>query len=221
MIADIYYLIPLYRWKIPTLTFIDSVINLITTIIALVIGLYAYKGYLLTREKKLLHINISFTVIGGGILVEAILNFLAVISRAPSLFIIGESVSMTAQILGYLILLYTYYRPGIIEEEAVVGASLLILEGIRKGRVLYGYLILAIIVIFILYRLSLNLIVKKDVGALLSFTAFTVLEASYLLFTLSLYNIRLYFVGELFRMTGFVILAILLYIISRGAERRL
>lgn len=207
--------------RVPALTFIDTFINLITTVIALVIGLYAYKGYILLNEKRLLHINLSFTIIGAGILVEAILNFIAIISRSPGSFIIGESVSVLAQIVGYVILIYAYYRPVIRHNVEALLLALVIFGSNRVSRVLYGYLLLAIIIIFVLYKLALNLMIKRDVGSLLSFLSFAILESSYLILTLSLYNIRLYLIGEFFRMMGFLILALLLYITSRGAERKL
>ncbi len=195
-----------------TFTTLDFILILISSIISLLVAVYAYKGYILVREKILLYLNLAFTLIGAGLFIEALTIIFAIISRGLITLAIGDYTSMLAQIIGYLLLIYAYYTPTE-EEPKTILPALIVLTGI-VGYVLN--LILIIVVTFIIAKLVVNFLVKRSIYSGFSLASFLLIDLSHIMLAISPYRASFILVSELIRLLGFILLVALLISISRG-----
>jgi len=174
-------------------------------ILTIVIGIWAYRGYRLLKDKRLLKIYLGFTVIGGGIFVQLLLSIYTSFFRPQFFLVYGEYASALAQLLGYLIIVIGYYRP---EEE---GLALQIIGASIAFQLLTIYLICAILIMFILYRVILSYMIYKERKLLYSILAFTLLTFSYLGISISMARPDYKFISNVARLMGFLILAASIY----------
>lgn len=198
--------------SIPPFTIMDFVITIVTSMICFIISIYAYKGYLVIKEKSLFNLNLAFTLIGSGLLIEAITIILAISSREMIVLLLGDYTSMLTQIIGYSLIIYTYYKPARIEE---VLPALIFISGT------IGYLLNIIIIIiltFIVSRLIVNFTMRKSLGSSLSLASFILIDLSHILIAINPYRISVLVTGEIVRLIGFILLAILLYVTSREGK---
>ena len=174
-------------------------------ILTILIGIWAYRGYKLLKDKRLLKIHLGFTIIGGGIFVQLLLSTYTLLFRPQFFLVFGEYASALAQLLGYLIIVIGYYRP---EEE---GLALQIIGASIAFQLLTLYLICAILIMFILYRVILSYTIHKERKMLYSVVAFTLLAFSYLGISLSMGRPEYRFISNIIRLLGFLILAASIY----------
>ncbi len=59
----------------------DSFMEFIAFAIAMAVAFQAMKGYTLSRERTLLYLNISFLLLGAGLLVDGLANLIVLLSR--------------------------------------------------------------------------------------------------------------------------------------------
>ena len=92
----------------------DSLMEFIAFAIATAVALQAMKGYTLTRERTLLYLNISFLLLGAGLLVDGLANLVVLLSRFHRNFIylsrLGYTIDFLAQLVAYTILVVVYVQ---------------------------------------------------------------------------------------------------------------
>jgi len=187
-------------------TLMDIILTLISGILCVLIAIYAYKSYMIIKEKTLLYINLTFSLVSTGLFVEVIMLAMVIMGKFISLVVIGEYVSVWSQIIGYAILVYAYYKFSL-EQKGIIGFIALTLA----PHMLLWYSILIVVVTFIVVKLLINYLINRSRSSALTLVSFIILEISYILLLISLYNLRLYFLAELLRLLAFCMLAIMLY----------
>lgn len=178
----------------------------------LFIGLYAYKGYRLLKDKRLLNIHLGFTIIGGGLLVQLILFIFIQFIKPLFYMLSADYVSAFAQMLGYLIIVIGYYRAAPEQNLNIVGPLTLIFP------LMASYLGSAILTIFILYRIIVNYLITKDHNLLTSILAFSLLPVSYILLSLAVARPEFILLGNFIRLMGFMLIAGSIYRTSSGVR---
>lgn len=179
-------------------------------IITILVGIWAYRGYRLLKDRRLLNIHLGFTIIGGGIFVQLLLSTYTLFFRPQFFIVFGEYASALAQLLGYLIIVIGYYRP---EDE---GVALQIIGASVAFQLLTIYLICSILIMFILYRVILSYTIHRERKMLYAIIAFTLLAFSYIGISLSMGRPEYRFVSNIARLIGFLILAISIYTGEKG-----
>ena len=178
----------------------------------LFIGLYAFKGYRFSRDKRLLNIHLGFTIIGGGLLVQLILFIFTQFIKPLFYMLTADYVSAFAQLLGYLIIVIGYYKTVPEDSISAIPPFTFVFP------LMVSYLGSAILTIFILYRIMVNYLITRNHNLLTSLLAFSLLPISYILLSLAAARPEFILLGNFFRLTGFLLLAGSIYRSSSGLE---
>ena len=164
------------------------------------IAVYSYRGYKSIGDKRLLNIYLGFTLVGGGLLTELLTTIFTRIFRFIFFGLVGDYTSISAQLIGYLIIVSGYYRYREGYSQAVPPAIIFTPLSIL-------YIANSIATIFILYKILVNYILTRDRAILYSLSAFTVLTFSYALLGIAVLRPTLNLMGNVIRLLGFTILA--------------
>ena len=163
----------------------DSLMEIIAFIIAMAVAHQAMKGYNLSKEKTFLYLNLSFVLLGAGLLIESVSNFLVVLARFHRGFLIlaplGYTINFITQVLAYGVLIFTYVQQtrkmGV--EVAMAAVPLLMFE-----RNAFTELILIFLLAYIAIQTAINYSINKTTASLLVLGAFVSLVISHLFFLL-------------------------------------
>ena len=159
--------------------------EIIAFIIAMAVAHQAMKGYNLSKEKTFLYLNLSFVLLGAGLLIESVSNFLVVLARFHRGFLIlaplGYTINFITQVLAYGVLIFTYVQQTrkIGVEVAMAAVPLLMFE-----RNAFTELILIFLLAYIAIQTAINYSINKTTASLLVLGAFVSLVISHLFFLL-------------------------------------
>jgi len=163
----------------------DSLMEFIAFAIAMAVALQAMKGYALAKERTLLYLNLSFILLGAGLLVDGLANLIVLLSRFHKGFLflsaVGYTINFVAQVLAYgiLILAYLHQTRGWGSQLVAAAVPLTLLEHNPLTE-----LILIFLVIYIAAQTAINYNVSKTTTSLLVFGAFTSLTIAHVFFLL-------------------------------------
>jgi len=190
----------------------DSLMEFIAFAIAIAVAYQALKGYRLSKERTLLYLNISFALLGAGLLIDGFSSIILLLARSQRTFLvvsaIGYTINFIAQVLAYGLLVIAYVqqarRGGIPMAMAALPAFLLFEHNAVTE------LILIFLLAYISMQTAMNYSVSKTTNALLVFGGFaslTIAHLFFLLFTLAPVFFPFAHIAQLF---GFLLLLAML-----------
>ena len=147
--------------------------EIIAFIIAMAVAHQAMKGYNLSKEKTFLYLNLSFVLLGAGLLIESVSNLVVVLARFHRGFLVlaplGYTINFITQVLAYGVLIFTYVQQTrkIGVEVAMAAVPLLMFE-----RNAFTELILIFLLAYIAIQTAINYSINKTTGSLLVLGAF-------------------------------------------------
>lgn len=181
--------------------------ELIAFAIAIAVAYQAVKGYRLFKERTLLFLNLSFSLLGAGLLIDSLSNTIVLVAgfhrEFLSLIGVGYTINFITQVLAYGILVFAYMqRAGNMGGET----ALAVVPFIFFEHNAVAELILIFLLVFIAAHTAMNYSISKTTNALLVVGAFLSLSVShvfFLLFTLAPIFFPFAHVAQLF---GFLLL---------------
>jgi len=193
----------------------DSLMEFIGFAIASAVAYQALKGYRLSKERTLLYLNLSFGLLGAGLLIEGLANLVVLLVRFHRGFLFlsafGYTIDFVAQFLAYGLLVFAY-----VQQTRNVGAQVPIAV-VAAAPVFFFFehnavteLILLFLLVYIATHTAINYNMNKSASALLVFGAFVSLSVAhlfFLLFTLAPVFFPFAHVAQLF---GFLLLLAML-----------
>jgi len=183
----------------------------IASIIAIAIANQALKGYNLSKEKTLLYLNISFVLIGAGLLVDGLTSLIVDLAGARPGFLypfaVGYSINFVAQVIAYGLLVYAYIH----QARSVPGPAVLAAVPFlffRRNAV--TELILVFLLAYIAIQTGTNYGVNKSKNALLVFAAFVSLSIAHVFFLIFTVAPIFYPFAHVAQLVGFLLLLAML-----------
>ena len=89
-----------------------SMMEFIAFVITIAVAYQALKAYNLSKEKTLLYLNLSFVLIGAGLLIDGLSGLIVLLARLHReffyLFGVGYTINFIAQLIAYGLLVYAY-----------------------------------------------------------------------------------------------------------------
>jgi len=193
----------------------------IAFIIAIAIANQALKGYHLSRERTLLYLNISFVLIGTGLLVDGLSSLIVYLAHVRRAFIflfgIGYTINFLAQLVAYALLVFAYIHqarsvgsgPG----PALAAAAMPLLFFERNA---VSELILIFLLVYIATQTGINCRINKGSNALLVFGAFASLAIAHVCFLIFTVAPIFFPIAQITQLFGFVLLLIMLLRVNRS-----
>jgi hypothetical protein len=189
----------------------DSLMEFIAFVIAIAVAYQAMKGYKLTKEKTLLYLNLSFALIGAGLLIEGLSNLIVILASPRRGFLypfsVGYTINFVAQLLAYGLLVYAYIHQARHPTATVTLAAVPMLFFEHNA---VTELILIFLLVYIATQTAINYSINKNTNSMLVFGAFaslSVAHAFFLLFTVAPLFFPFAHIAQLF---GFLLLLAML-----------
>ena len=181
--------------------------------IASAVAYQALKGYKLSKERTLLYLNLSFGLLGAGLLIEGLANLVVLLVRFHRAFLFlsafGYTIDFVAQFLAYGLLVFAY-----MQQTRNVGAQVPVAAAAVPAFFFAHNAVTELILIFLLVYITthtaMNYKMNKSTSALLVFGAFASLSVAhlfFLLFTLAAVFFPFAHIAQLF---GFLLLLAML-----------
>jgi hypothetical protein len=183
----------------------------IAFLIAIGIANQALKGYQLSKERTLLYLNISFVLIGAGLLVDGLSSLIVLLLHARRAFLylfgVGYTINFLAQLVAYGLLVYAYiHQARNVSGPAVIAAvPLLFIE-----RNAMSELILIFLLVYIATQTGINYSINKNTNSMLvfgSFASLSIAHVFFLIFTVAPIFFPFAHIAQLF---GFLLLLAML-----------
>jgi hypothetical protein len=185
----------------------DSLMEFIAFAVAISVAYQALKGFRLSKERTLLFLNLSFSLLGAGLLIDSLSNAVVLLARfhrgAIFLSALGYTINFIAQVFAYGILVFAYLQQA---RGVTVGTVVAALPIAFFEHNAITELILIFLLVYISAQTAINHSISKTTNSLLVFGAFTSLVMShvfFLLFTLAPIFFPFAHVAQLF---GFLLL---------------
>ena len=160
--------------------------EIIAFIIAMAVAHQAMKGYNLSKEKTFLYLNLSFVLLGAGLLIESVSNLVVVLARFHRGFLIlaplGYTINFITQVLAYGVLIFTYVQQTRKMGVEVAMATVPLLMFFERNA--FTELILVFLLAYIAIQTAINYSINKTTASLLVLSAFVSLVISHLFFLL-------------------------------------
>ncbi len=179
--------------------------------IAIAVAYQALKGYRLSKERTLLYLNLSFVLLGAGLLIEGLSNLVVVLARFHRGFLIlapiGYTINFITQVLAYGVLIFTYVQQTrkIGVEVAMAALPLLLFE-----RNAFTELILIFLLAYIAIQTVINYSINKTTTSLLVLGAFVSLVVSHMFFLLFTLVPLFFAFAHIAQLFGFLLLLAML-----------
>ena len=186
-------------------------------IIAIAIANQALKGYKLSKEKTLLYLNLSFVLIGAGLLVDglsSLIVFLAGVRRGflyP--FAVGYTINFLAQVIAYGLLVYAYIRQA--RGVTAAGTVLAAMPLLFFQRNALTELILIFLLVYIATQTGINYSLNKGMNSMLVFGAFLSLSIAHVFFLIFVVQPIFYPFAHIAQLCGFLLLLAMLLRVNR------
>ncbi len=161
----------------------DSLMEFIAFAIAIAVAYQALKGYRLSRERTLLYLNLSFILIGAGLLIDGLASLVVLLARFHRAFLflysLGYTINFIAQLLAYGLLVFAYIQQtrNMSTQFAIAALPVLFIEYNAVTE-----LILLFLLVYIATQTAINYSINKSKSSLLVFGAFTSLTVAHLFF---------------------------------------
>ena len=177
---------------------LDIAMEMLSGVIALLVGFYAGRGYRLTGEKLFLYLNISFLLMGVGLAVDGIASVYGALmmKKGASPYAVlaaGELFMYAAETAAFIVLaaLYTRWKPEILPAALALGWYNPGLELLLVGLSLY---------------VTLQAVSRAKIGESRFVVAgFSLLAVSHLSFMMSSLFIPAYLLGHAAQLAGFAL----------------
>jgi hypothetical protein len=206
-----------YELALPTWLFgFDSLMEFIAFGIALAVAFQAMKGYTLARERTLLYLNISFLLLGAGLLVDGLANLIVLLSRFHRNFLylsrVGYTLDFLAQLVAYLILVIVYLQQTRAwSGQLVVAALPFALLEVNP----FSELVLIFLLVYISAQTAINYNVSKTTNSLLVFGAFASLALAHVFFLLFVVRPIFFPLAHISQLFGFLLLLGMLFRVNQ------
>ena len=197
----------------------DSLMEFIAFAIASAVAYQALKGYRLSKERTLLYLNLSFGLLGAGLLIDGLANLVVLLARFHRAFIFlsafGYTINFLAQLVAYGLLVFAYMQHARnVGGQVTVAAAVPVLFFEHNA---ITELILIFLLVYIATNTAINYRLNKSASALLVFGAFASLSVAhlfFLLFTLAPIFFPFAHIAQLF---GFLLLLAMLLRVNHGS----
>jgi len=194
-----------------------ALMEFIAFVIAIAIANQALKGYKLSKEKTLLYLNLSFVLIGAGLLVDGLSSLIVFLAGARRIFLypfaIGYTINFLAQAIAYGLIIYAY-----IHQARSVGASSAVLAAVPLlffERNAVTELILIFLLVYIATQTGINFSINKSANPMLVFGAFLSLAIAHVFFLIFPLAPIFYPFAHIAQLGGFLLLLAMLLRVNR------
>jgi hypothetical protein len=189
----------------------DSLMEFIAFVIAIAIANQALKGYRLSKEKTLLYLNISFVLIGAGLLVDGLSSLIVLLAHARRGFLypfaVGYSIYFVAQLIAYGLLVYAYIH----QARGVSGPALMAaIPFLFFERNAVTELILIFPLAYIATQTGINYSINKNTNSMLVFGAFVSLVLAHVFFLIFVVVPIFFAFAHIAQLFGFLLLLAML-----------
>src|SRR5208337_5296565 len=190
----------------------DSLMEFIGFAIASAVAYQALKGYRLSKERTLLYLNLSFGLLGAGLLIDGLANLVVLLVRFHRAFLFlsafGYTLNFLAQLVAYGLLVFAY-----IQQTRNVGAQVAMAAAVPA--LLFEHnpiteLILIFLLVYIATQTAINYSMNKSTSALFVFGAFASLAVAHLFFLLFTLAPVFFPFAQIAQLFGFLLLLAML-----------
>lgn len=184
--------------------------------IALAVAHQALKGYKLSKERTLLYLNLSFVLLGAGLLIDSLANLVILLARFQRAFLLlsplGYTMNFVAQLLAYGLLVFAYVEQtrNVDTQIAMAVAPVLLFEHNAVAE-----LILIFLLVYISAQTAINYSMNKTTNAFLVFGAFASLAVSHLFFLLFTLAPVFFAFAHVAQLSGFLLLLAMLFRVNQ------
>ncbi|MBW3010898.1 hypothetical protein KY326_01625 [Candidatus Woesearchaeota archaeon] len=204
---------------------IDSIFEFVTVIVAILVAVYSYKCFRLSRDQKYKWFSLSFAGIAAGFLAKIMTNFTlyheVVKTKAVGLLVLTSRyvqrdiffLSTTTffyhllillGLLGLYLCIYKSYKQ---KQDIFILLFLAFISTVGSHYRYQVFHITAAVLLFFIFRhFYKNYLKKMTKNTLLVALAFCLLLISQILFTFIGLDPQLYVIGEVIQLVGFVLL---------------
>lgn len=187
--------------------------------IAMAIAYEAMKGYTLVKQRILLYLNLSFILLGAGLLVDGLSDVVIVFARFHRellfLYTIGYTINFVAQLIAYGILVFAYFQQtrAFATQITMAAAAIPVMFMQRNS---FSELILVFLLVYISAQTAINYSVNKGTNALLVLSAFSCLILAHVLFLLFTIMPILFPFAQIAQLFGFLLLLAMLFRVNQA-----
>jgi hypothetical protein len=187
----------------------------IAFVIAIAIANQALRGYKLSKEKTLLYLNLSFVLIGAGLLVDGLSSLIVFLAGARRGFLypfaIGYTINFLAQVIAYGLLVYAYIH----QARSVSPTLLAAMPFLFFERNAFTELILIFLLVYIATQTGINYSINKSTNSMLVFAAFMALSVAHIFFLIFTVAPIFYPFAHIAQLCGFLLLLAMLLRVNR------
>jgi hypothetical protein len=191
----------------------------IAFVIAIAIANQALKGYKLSKEKTLLYLNLSFVLIGAGLLVDGLASLIVFLVGVRHGFLypfaVGYTINFLAQAIAYGLLVYAYVHQARSVGESPTAALAAAVPSLFFARNAFTELILLFLLVYIATQTGINYSINKGTNSLLVFGAFLALAISHVFFLIFTVAPVFYPFAHIAQLCGFLLLLAMLLRVNR------
>ena len=196
-----------------------SMMEFISFVIAIAVAYQALKAYKLSKEKTLLYLNLSFVLIGAGLLIDGLSSLIVLLARAHReflyLFGVGYTINFFAQLVAYGLLVYAYVhqtRNLTAATEVLAAVPVMFFE-----RNAITELILIFLLVYIAIQTGINYSIHKNTNSMLVFGAFASLSVAHVFFLIFTVAPLFYPFAQITQLFGFLLLLAMLLRVNQPA----
>ena len=196
----------------------DALMVFVSAFIALTIGYYAGKAFRLTSERLLLYLNLSFSILGVGLLTDgltAVYAYTSLTLKHPApiklVLMVGNWILSIAEIVAFSLILYIYIKQSFLAVEG----SLIFAPMVFKAYNPVAEMILIFLLSCITVQALTNYSLKKELNSLLVFLGFSFMLVSHVFFLLTSTWILSYILAHTFQLLGFLCFLVMLVRVNR------
>ncbi|HXY82706.1 MAG TPA: hypothetical protein VEH56_03230 [Candidatus Saccharimonadales bacterium] len=196
----------------------DSLMEFVACGIAMAIAYEAMKGYALVKQRILLYLNLSFILLGAGLLVDGLSNVVIVFARFHRellfLYTIGYTINFVAQLIAYGILVFAYFQQTRAFATQITMAAVIPIMFMQRNS--FSELILVFLLVYISAQTAINYSVSKGTNAFLVLSAFSCLTLAHVLFLLFTIIPILFPFAQIAQLFGFLLLLAMLFRVNQA-----
>ncbi len=196
----------------------DSLMEFIAAGIAMAIAYEAMKGYALVKQRILLYLNLSFILLGAGLLVAGFSDGVIIFAKFHRAFLflytIGYTINFFAQLIAYGILVIVYVQQTRSFGTQSIAMAALPIMLVQRNSI--TEMILVFLLVYISAQTAINYSVSKGTNTLLVFSAFLCLMFAHVLFLLYTLVPILFPFAQIAQLFGFLLLLAMLFRVNQA-----
>jgi len=210
---------------------LDSGFELLVMLITLIIAVYSFRIFLLTKLRKYLYFTLAFVLISGSYLLKAIgdyivfnsligrmPNVVAAVSKVtpiPNLYSMGILAYIFLTFAGFMILVAIFMRINKVRTVSLLFILVFILAVLSQNKFIAFHLTLFIILLYIVIHLYLNHTKKRTLNSFIVLYGMTSLMTAQVFFLLLNIGASYYVVGHVLQLFGFLLLLLNMILVLR------